>query len=468
MKLSHKLIMVSTAVLMGASPILTAAQTQTAQAATKKTNKKVAKKSSKKSSSSKATKKTTSKSNTTTSEIVFGKNAYVYDQNGKRNKNYKVEGKVWPVIGKGAKVNAYGTKTIDGQLYYFIGNNSYVKAANIATVDGKKVTTKAAKNKTDNTKTITLTHDAYVYDVNGKRITKAGVLKKSASITYVGTKNIKGKKYYNLGKDQYVKTNNAKKAASTNSSKKDTYIQLVKNSIVYDEDGNPYSPALKFLKGAGYQAYAAKKIDGKWFYQIGTDPQDTQWIKAVNAYVTNGPALIDDPDFVEPKPSTSDDNSTIVTLKNDAQVYNNKGAAVPNNTFYAGYSLRVNKLLWIWVPTENQAVEFYGIAADTSSYIKVSDISTISGVNLVASNTAEDAKAAGTVANDSDKVALKSLLDNAETVKNSDAYKLATTDAKSAYDTAITKGQSINSSPTASVLDVNQAADAINKAISGL
>lgn len=50
---------------------------------------------------------------------------------------------------------------------------------------------------------------AYVYTSKGKKTKKS--YKKNAKLTVYGTKNIKGKKYYNLGKGRYIRTSNAKK-----------------------------------------------------------------------------------------------------------------------------------------------------------------------------------------------------------------------------------------------------------------
>ncbi|MBN6048471.1 SLAP domain-containing protein, partial [Lactobacillus helveticus] len=142
MKLSHKLIMVSAAALMSISPLVnttqnvnaatasskktTAKKTSTKKATTKKSASTTKKSTSKKAASSK---KTTSKK-TMSNTIKLIHNAYVYDKNGKRVKNYSGTS----YIGNGVTVKGLGTKTIDGVLYYSLGGGAYIKAAN---VDGK-------------------------------------------------------------------------------------------------------------------------------------------------------------------------------------------------------------------------------------------------------------------------------------------------------------------------------------------
>lgn len=104
--------------------------------ATKKTVKKSeSKKDSKKtttkrSSAKKTTKKTTSKKSSKIKvvKISMKKKAYVYDNNGKRVKNYLGTS----YIGKDVTVKGLGTKTIKGTKYYALKpNHYYVKASDV-------------------------------------------------------------------------------------------------------------------------------------------------------------------------------------------------------------------------------------------------------------------------------------------------------------------------------------------------
>lgn len=73
---------------------------------------------------------------------------------------------------------------------------------------------------------VRLSKKAYVYTSKGKKTKKS--YKKNAKLTVYGTKTIKGKKYYNLGKGRYIRTSNAKKistAHSSSSAKKTTSKQ---------------------------------------------------------------------------------------------------------------------------------------------------------------------------------------------------------------------------------------------------
>ena len=599
MKLSHKLIMLSTAALMGVTPVLGGVNTASvAQAATK------------------------------SSKIVLGSNAYVYLKDGTRNKNYKVGDTAYPVIGKGAKLNAYGLITIKGVSYYSIGDGNYIKASNVATVDGKKATTATTsstkkdttktdkktttkkdtskKDTTNNTtttstnddseaKSIELSHNSYVYDKNGKRIKSAGTLKKGSKVSYVSLDTINSKKYYNLGKGQYIKaanakattpakknnkhvelshnsyvydkngkriksaktlkkgatfdytgtkdindveyydmgkgqyvkasngvivksveliknsyvydangkriksagtlkkgstidyygtkmindqnyydmgkgqyikTTNAKETEDTEPVKEDTYINLIKNAIIYNDNGDTYNEdSAPLLKGASYQALAAKKINDKWYYSIG----DGQWIKAVNAVVTSGPALIpksEDPnaDYTN---STTDPNQLIATWTTSSPVYNSKGEIKPNQEFGKGHQARVSELRYIWIKSENQAVLFYKLVSDKDGFVKADDV-TVSGKTLAPANDPEQAKNDAVVATDSDKASLISAINSADAAEKTDAYKFATDAAKTNFKQAYEAAQNARTSKTATISVVKNALDNLTKAIANL
>ena len=84
----------------------------------------------KKSSAKKTAKKTTSKKSSKIKvvKISMKKKAYVYDNNGKRVKNYLGTS----YIGKDVTVKGLGTKTIKGTKYYALKpNHYYVKASDV-------------------------------------------------------------------------------------------------------------------------------------------------------------------------------------------------------------------------------------------------------------------------------------------------------------------------------------------------
>ena len=487
MKLSHKLIMVSAAALMSVSPLLNT--TQNVNAATASTKKTTTKKTSskktttkksastkkttstKKSTSKKTTKKaasskTTTSKKTTSNTIKLTHNAYVYDKNGKRLKTYMGSAK-YTTIAKGVTVNSNGTKTIKGVLYYSLGGGAYIKAAN---VDGKVATslstkktssknTSSNKPSTDESEDSTSTkliHNAYVYDVNGKRIKKyegKSKLTKGTEIDTYGTVNIKGKKYYQLDKEgtAFVKAGNVDKP---------TTITLKKNAYIYNGEGKTKKKLVK--KGKTVKTTEARYIGTKLYYKIGDD----QFVKAANVGKVKGEELdpINEPDGAATVevPDTEDVNSTKVITKGVVSLYDIKGQKYANRIFDAGVSQQVSELRYIATSVNSTPQLFYKLASGRG-YLKADEV-TVDGKILNAVNTQEQAKADVTVATTADKAKLTQSINEAASVKASEIYKLSSSTAKAAYDKAITDGAIVNNNASATIGQVNEAESAITSA----
>lgn len=238
MKLSHKLMMVSAAVLMGVSPVLGMASSSVQAAPV---------------AHAKGVNNTYGKN----SRVEMTKTMKFVDRNGKKTSKTAT---------KGGKYTIWNVKTINGQVYYSIqtdlkywipasatqgtvtyksGNTTYTLKS-----DGKKVTTttstakkstskkttKTTKSNTSSTKSnsnskttktttkststkkttskkaavkpvkITMKNKAYVYDKNGKRVNNylnTKYIGKGVTVKGLGTKTIKGVKYYALQPNRY-------------------------------------------------------------------------------------------------------------------------------------------------------------------------------------------------------------------------------------------------------------------------
>ncbi|MCT7861518.1 MAG: SLAP domain-containing protein [Lactobacillus crispatus] len=513
MKLSHKLVMVSAAALMSVAPLLgTAENVNTVQAAPKKTT-------SKKAASNK---------------ITLVRNAYVYDKNGKRLDKYMGSAK-YTTIAKGVTVTSTGTKTINGVKYYDLGGGAYIKAVN---VDGKAASSTSSLSKGTKAKFVS---NSYIYDKNGKRISKyQGKSKfvKGDSVTTYGIQTINGKKYYQLDKKgtAFVRTVNidgkttSKQESSVSndaeSTKKYDY-SLKKNAYIYDNNGkriNKYQGKSKLLKGAAIDVYGIETIKGKDYYQldkkgtafvkasnvtrtvkatsitmkknayiyngngdtkkktvkkgktvkatearyIGTKLyykiSDNQFVKAANVGKISGPELepVNEPDgaaTVDTGDDTVDPNVTKVTTINVAPLYNIKGQPDNVRAFGEGQSQQVSELRYIATSATATPELFYKLSSGRG-YLKKSDVA-VSGKILTPVNTPEQARADVTVATAANKAKLLQDINEATSVKSSEAYKLASSDVKAAYDKAISDGTTVNNDATATIAQVNEADAAI-------
>lgn len=505
--------MVSAAALMSVAPLLgTAENVNTVQAAPKKTT-------SKKAASNK---------------ITLVRNAYVYDKNGKRLDKYMGSAK-YTTIAKGVTVTSTGTKTINGVKYYDLGGGAYIKAVN---VDGKAASSTSSLSKGTKAKFVS---NSYIYDKNGKRISKyQGKSKfvKGDSVTTYGIQTINGKKYYQLDKKgtAFVRTVNIDGKTTSNqessvsndaeSTKKYDY-SLKKNAYIYDNNGkriNKYQGKSKLLKGAAIDVYGIETIKGKDYYQldkkgtafvkasnvtrtvkvtsitmkknayiyngngdtkkktvkkgktvkatearyIGTKLyykiSDNQFVKAANVGKISGPELepVNEPDgaaTVDTGDNTVDPNVTKVTTINVAPLYNIKGQPDNVRAFGAGQSQQVSELRYIATSATATPELFYKLSSGRG-YLKQSDVA-VSGKILTPVNTLEQAREDVTVATAANKAKLLQDINEATSVKSSEAYKLASSDVKAAYDKAISDGTTVNNDATATIAQVNEADAAI-------
>ena len=512
--------MVSAAALMSVAPLLgTAENVNTVQAAPKKT----------------ASKKAAS------NKITLVRNAYVYDKNGKRLDKYMGSAK-YTTIAKGVTVTSTGTKTINGVKYYDLGGGAYIKAVN---VDGKAASSTSSLSKGTKAKFVS---NSYIYDKNGKRISKyQGKSKfvKGDSVTTYGIQTINGKKYYQLDKKgtAFVRTVNIDGKTTSNqessvsndaeSTKKYDY-SLKKNAYIYDNNGkriNKYQGKSKLLKGAAIDVYGIETIKGKDYYQldkkgtafvkasnvtrtvkatsitmkknayiyngngdtkkktvkkgktikatearyIGTKLyykiSDNQFVKAANVGKISGPELepVNEPDgaaTVDTGDNTVDPNVTKVTTINVAPLYNIKGQPDNVRAFGEGQSQQVSELRYIATSATATPELFYKLSSGRG-YLKGSDVA-VSGKTLTPVNTQEQAREDVTVATAANKAKLLQDINEATSVKNSEAYKLASSDVKAAYDKAISDGTTVNNDATATIAQVNEADAAIVSAKSKL
>ena len=503
MKLNHKLIMVSAAALMSVSPLVANTQNSVQAATTTKSSSKTtakktttstkkttdSKSNSKSTSSKKAATKTTAKKSTSSkatskassNDITLARNAYVYDKNGKRLDKYMGSAK-YTTIAKGVTVKSNGTTKIKGVLYYSLGNNAYIKAANVvgdANASSSSKTTTSTTKKTTSTKKSTtskttstkktstkkdseasdrdaikvkLIHNAYVYDQNGKRIKKYNgktKLTKGTTVNTYGTDTINGKDYYQLNAagTAFVKASNVDSASSVT-------ITMKKNAYIYDGNGDTEKKTVK--KGKKVKATEARYIGTKLYYKIGDD----QFVKAANVgKVSSKLDPVNEPDGS----ATVDDNSSydtnlnasIVTTTKVAPLYDIKGQADSTRSFGAGQKQQVSELRYIATSANSTPELFYKLASGRG-YLKATDV-IYSGKTLSPVNTPEQALTEVTVATAADKAKLTPSINEANAIKNTDAYKLASSSAKSAYDKAITDATAVNNNASATVAQVNEA-----------
>lgn len=127
-------------------------------------------------------------------------NAYVYDAKGRVVKNAKGHKLLLKKHHWISALNNGETFLIKGKLYYKLAlDNKFVKVANTQLQKAKK---------------LKLTHSAWLYDANGKRVKHSKTLKKGTTILATNNADkfvIKGKSYYKLPNGHFVKVVNTQK-----------------------------------------------------------------------------------------------------------------------------------------------------------------------------------------------------------------------------------------------------------------
>ena len=126
--------------------------------------------------------------------LKFKHNAYRYNKNGKRiGRGY---------ITKGSTYYSKGAYRIHGKKYHKLDTkgNIYIKDGNLSI---RRLTNQ-----------VTLKHNAYLYNIHGRRINKQKLYKGVSYFIY-GSRYINGKKYYQIGVKEYIKASNASAPFST-------------------------------------------------------------------------------------------------------------------------------------------------------------------------------------------------------------------------------------------------------------
>ena len=148
----------------------------------------------------------------------------------------------------GQIITTYDTENINGKKYYFLGNNTFVKANNIT----------GQKRK--------LKHNALIYNQKVKKIRHA-ILKRGRKVTtYGGAVKRKGRYYYIIGLNRYVKKANFNGTERT----------VMHNSYLYDINGKR-KPG-EFMSGQIIITYGTENIKGKKYYLLGNNT----FVKATN------------------------------------------------------------------------------------------------------------------------------------------------------------------------------------------
>ena len=195
-----------------------------------------------------------------TEEVMLMHNAYLYNANGQRDNQI--------ILGAGSIVTSHGITRINGRDFYILVDQGAKQKKYYLAVGNVQSTSRI------------LRHNAFVYNKHGKRIMSAGIRYKGKQIkTYGSQVTIKGKKYYIIAHNRYVKAANVGSkliqnaqtanvaASSALTSQNIIEKRVMHNSYLYDQSGIRAN-RLIVLAGSKLNFEKQTTINGRPFYRL--------------------------------------------------------------------------------------------------------------------------------------------------------------------------------------------------------
>ena len=388
----------------------------------------------------------------------------------------------------------YGTKKINGQKFYNLGHNYYVKNVAILEVKGHNI----KKGK------LVINHNSLIYTktgkATGKKLRTNAIVKyqgkaKTATKTpkyfyylkdidryfkprYIPTHKIKGKYYYSLGHNRYIKAANVG-YINGHIARYNGTVNATVTKKTYTTTINFSAAKRKLKKGQKIKLdltvipYESDGFEG-YIYRLHDYPDE--YVDEDNVKLKRNLPIIDYSDLVY----------TYVTplANNSVELYDTSGKAIGKRIIKPQYSnLTVDGLMYLWVPEENKAELFYhclnysneSVIGDSqpipapdseptypakkqvliygNNFIKVNDVKYVSGLKLKALNTIEQAENGQKIATGADKQELLTLFNEGKNLAKNSAYD----DLMSNYDCALRNASAMLRSDKATISQVDEA-----------
>ena len=207
--------------------------------------------------------KETDKKTEDSERVILMHNAYLYNSKGKRANGI--------TLGAGSILDTYGIETINGEQYYVLVDKVADNKKYYVSVGNVKKTAKKLK------------HNAYIYNQYGKRVKKSGKLKSGKVIaTYGSSVKIRGKKYFIIAKNRYVKAANvssqnvplktatANQTAAVEAGDQSHIIinkKIMHNAYLYDQNGIRAN-GLVINAGSNVDVVSQKVVNKRLYYVL--------------------------------------------------------------------------------------------------------------------------------------------------------------------------------------------------------
>lgn len=328
-----------------------------------------------------------------------------YDKNGRSTGNTYYAYRTVNVMATPVKIN--------GDLYYRIfGSNQYLKATNIDGVTRK------------------ITHNTYIYRTSNGRTSYNGrwkLYEGQTVTTYGGSYKFKnGKHYFRIGgpNKQYIKSYNLGPVISVNTnvntnssssqetnSEETTVTVTDKRAALCVEvpDKDAVQPSGKYAKQG--DKFTVDRLEKGTRADTGSDGDDDGELAIYHIKGTNYWIYSHSVKAAKEIPTVTYNKTkkSLIQFTKPTDIYNADGTKIDfkgDQVRKQGGRYKVNKLLYIWVPSENKAELFYHLVGKSvysnqgevqfaDGYVKASDVRFDSdSTSLTPSNTAAEAEAA--------------------------------------------------------------------------
>lgn len=433
-------------------------------------------------------------------EVLY--NTYIYNKNGKRLKTYR--GKKAYVAKNKTITLAFKKSYYNAAMYFSIGNGRYVKASNVTKLNGKGV--------------LGLNYNTYVYNKKGKRL--KGKLLKGSIITYSGkisdadakkdryyfyesyrngtpkklaTHRINNKDYYYVGNGGYVKADNVGtingKPVYTNDA---TYVKPMSDQYILDKDLNPTNEIARRgqkikVDQAVYTGYGdtsqlyfklADKDDRYISWGDFADyPEEIENGAVSSLYVRFNLVPVKYLNVVNSHISFKDaKNTPLYDLNGEKIKLTGKYLELTDDSNQLPEQVyEVDGAWYIWNPQEKKAELYYHMVDTaysvfdptdklpyhysqqniTNAFVKASDVNFM-GVAVKTQNTQAEAEKQTAFATSSEKEKLAKTITNADSIKNSEKYKLTTQNKRANYDGAVAAIKAAVKSDKTTIFEANE------------
>ncbi|RVU69941.1 MULTISPECIES: SLAP domain-containing protein [Lactobacillus] len=385
----------------------------------------------------------------------------IYNKNGKKIKTVNSGKKyIYP-----AKYNKkFDQYHYEPKVFFNIGKGRYVKAADVAKINGKDA--------------LYTNLNSYVYTKNGKRtnkkIPKGSAITASQSLTkvqanqeplfytwdyrsskdgervYLPYKTIKGKQYYQIGKNQYINAMNVGKIAGDEVTvNQPVTLKISKNSAIYAfSAGDAKKTKVKaYKKGQKVTVdyivsdYYFGESEENGYYHI--KGKGNEFIYGGNIKTRLQLRYYDWSEYETMRTSAT------VKAKQELTVYNlNRHKS--STTIASGTEFNVDQLRCIYLPSENKAELFYHLTDRSinktdvgNGFVKASDVTYLKNAKLKAVNTAAEAKDDNSLATSGEKKQLQTIMNEVTKIKKSFAYTQASKEQNTKFNDAFSEAQNV-------------------------